>query len=44
MLLLELYFMRTGMFALALGLLCLGLLPVLPSVGWLLLLLFGAIF
>ena len=36
--------MRTGMFALALGLLCLGLLPVLPSVGWLLLLLFGAIF
>lgn len=30
--------MRTGMFALALGLLCLGVLPVLPSVGWLLLL------
>ncbi len=30
--------MRTGMFALALGLLCLGFLPVLPSVGWLLLL------
>ena len=28
--------MRTGMFALALGLLCLGFLPVLPSVGWLL--------
>lgn len=27
--------MRTGMFALALGLLCLGFLPVLPSVGWL---------
>ena len=34
--LLELYLMRTGMFALALGLLCLGLLPALPSVGWLL--------
>lgn len=34
--LLELYLMRTGMFALALGLLCLGFLPVLPSVGWLL--------
>ena len=33
--LLELYLMRTGMFALALGLLCLGFLPVLPSVGWL---------
>ncbi|MBO9549842.1 DNA internalization-related competence protein ComEC/Rec2 [Pseudomonas sp.] len=31
--------MRTGMFALALGLLSLGFLPVLPSVGWLLLLL-----
>ncbi|POG06318.1 DNA internalization-related competence protein ComEC/Rec2 [Pseudomonas putida] len=30
--------MRTGMFALALGLLCLGFLPALPSVGWLLLL------
>ncbi|WEK29691.1 MAG: DNA internalization-related competence protein ComEC/Rec2 [Candidatus Pseudomonas phytovorans] len=30
--------MRTGMFALALGLLCLGFLPTLPSVGWLLLL------
>ena len=28
--------MRTGMFALALGLLCLGFLPLLPSVGWLL--------
>ncbi|CAI3797396.1 hypothetical protein DBADOPDK_01757 [Pseudomonas sp. MM223] len=28
--------MRTGMFALALGLLCLGFLPALPSVGWLL--------
>ncbi|WP_313203191.1 DNA internalization-related competence protein ComEC/Rec2 [Pseudomonas sp.] len=28
--------MRTGMFALALGLLCLSLLPALPSVGWLL--------
>ncbi|OUM26967.1 DNA internalization-related competence protein ComEC/Rec2 [Pseudomonas putida] len=28
--------MRTGMFALALGLLCLGFFPVLPSVGWLL--------
>ncbi|KAF4558974.1 DNA internalization-related competence protein ComEC/Rec2 [Pseudomonas sp. CES] len=36
--LLELYFMRTGMFALALGLLCLGFLPALPSVGWLVLL------
>ncbi|ATP43897.1 DNA internalization-related competence protein ComEC/Rec2 [Pseudomonas putida] len=33
--------MRTGMFALALGLLSLGFLPVLPSVGWLLLLLVG---
>jgi competence protein ComEC len=33
--LLELYLMRTGMFALALGLLCLGFLPALPSVGWL---------
>ncbi|MFJ4343938.1 DNA internalization-related competence protein ComEC/Rec2 [Pseudomonas sp. NPDC089401] len=31
--------MRTGMFALALGLLCLGVLPELPSVGWLALLL-----
>ncbi|HDS1735557.1 DNA internalization-related competence protein ComEC/Rec2 [Pseudomonas sp. BP8] len=31
--------MRTGMLALVLGLLCLGFLPVLPSVGWLLLLL-----
>lgn len=31
--------MRTGMLALALGLLCLGLLPALPSVGWLCLLL-----
>ncbi len=30
--------MRTGMFALALGLLCLGFLPALPSVGWLLVL------
>lgn len=28
--------MRTGMLALALGLLCLSVLPVLPSVGWLL--------
>ena len=37
--LLELYLMRTGMLALALGLLCPGLLPVLPSVGWLWLLL-----
>ncbi|HDS1769031.1 DNA internalization-related competence protein ComEC/Rec2 [Pseudomonas putida] len=27
--------MRTGMFALALGLVCLGFLPALPSVGWL---------
>lgn len=35
--------MRTGMFALALGLLCLGFLPVLPSVGWLLLLLVGGV-
>ncbi|MFK0312738.1 DNA internalization-related competence protein ComEC/Rec2 [Pseudomonas sp. NPDC090233] len=35
--------MRTGMFALALGLLCLGLLPLLPSVGWLLLLLVGGL-
>nr|WP_225776862.1 DNA internalization-related competence protein ComEC/Rec2 [Pseudomonas sp. Marseille-Q3773] len=34
--------MRTGMFALALGLLCLGFLPVLPSVGWLVLLALGA--
>ncbi|WP_415842655.1 DNA internalization-related competence protein ComEC/Rec2, partial [Pseudomonas reidholzensis] len=31
--------MRTGMLALALGLLCLGFLPALPSVGWLLVLL-----
>ena len=30
--------MRTGMFALALGLLALRLLPVLPPVGWLLVL------
>ena len=35
--------MRTGMFALALGLLSLGFLPVLPSVGWLLLLLVGGV-
>ncbi|MHC6224696.1 DNA internalization-related competence protein ComEC/Rec2 [Pseudomonas sp. X10] len=35
--------MRTGMFALALGLLCLGLLPALPSVGWLCLLFFFAL-
>ncbi|WP_085675532.1 MULTISPECIES: DNA internalization-related competence protein ComEC/Rec2 [unclassified Pseudomonas] len=35
--------MRTGMFALALGLLCLGVLPVLPSVGWLLLLVLGGV-
>jgi len=35
--------MRTGMFALALGLLCLGFLPLLPSVGWLLLLLVGGL-
>ncbi|MFJ4155402.1 DNA internalization-related competence protein ComEC/Rec2 [Pseudomonas sp. NPDC089752] len=35
--------MRTGMFALALGLLCLGLLPQVPSVGWLLLLLVGGL-
>ena len=41
--LLELYLMRTGMFALALGLLSLGFLPVLPSVGWLLVLLLGAV-
>ena len=41
--LLGLYLMRTGMFALALGLLCLGFLPVLPSVGWLLVLLLGAV-
>ncbi|WP_060485501.1 DNA internalization-related competence protein ComEC/Rec2 [Pseudomonas sp. NBRC 111123] len=33
--------MRTGMFALALGLLSLGFLPFLPSVGWLLLLVLG---
>lgn len=32
--LLGLYFMRTGMLALALGLLSLGVLPALPSVGW----------
>ncbi|MPT00002.1 MAG: DNA internalization-related competence protein ComEC/Rec2 [Pseudomonas sp.] len=31
--------MRKGMLALAIGLLCLGFLPALPSVGWLLLLL-----
>lgn len=41
-LLLELYLMRTGMFALALGLLCLGFFPALPSVGWLVLLAVGA--
>lgn len=41
--LLGLYLMRTGMFALALGLLCLGFLPMLPSVGWLLLLSLGAV-
>ena len=35
--------MRTGMLALALGLLCLGLLPALPSVGWLWLLLCGGL-
>ncbi|GAB1618861.1 DNA internalization-related competence protein ComEC/Rec2 [Pseudomonas sp. NGC7] len=35
--------MRTGMFALALGLLCLGFLPILPSVGWLLLLFVGGV-
>ncbi|MFJ2981814.1 MULTISPECIES: DNA internalization-related competence protein ComEC/Rec2 [unclassified Pseudomonas] len=35
--------MRTGMFALALGLLCLGFFPSLPSVGWLLLLLVGGL-
>ena len=35
--------MRTGMLALALGLLCLGILPVLPSVGWLLLLFIGGV-
>ena len=35
--------MRTGMFALALGLLCLGFLPALPSVGWLVLLAGGAV-
>ncbi|WP_200626974.1 DNA internalization-related competence protein ComEC/Rec2 [Pseudomonas sp. LAM2023] len=34
--------MRTGMFALALGLLCLGFFPALPSVGWLVLLAVGA--
>ena len=32
--------MRTGMFALALGMLCLGVLPALPSVGWLCLMVF----
>ncbi|HKS11432.1 MAG TPA: DNA internalization-related competence protein ComEC/Rec2 [Pseudomonas sp.] len=32
--------MRTGMFALALGMLCLGFLPALPSVGWLCLMVF----
>ncbi|AYN12035.1 DNA internalization-related competence protein ComEC/Rec2 [Pseudomonas putida] len=39
--------MRTGMFALALGLLCLGFLPALPSVGWLITLAacaFGSLF
>ncbi|RCL25651.1 DNA internalization-related competence protein ComEC/Rec2 [Pseudomonas sp. AFG_SD02_1510_Pfu_092] len=36
--------MRTGMLALALGLLCLGFLPVLPSVGWLLVLFACAVF
>lgn len=35
--------MRTGMFALALGLLCLGVLPELPSVGWLWLLFGGGL-
>ena len=35
--------MRTGMFALALGLLCLGFLPALPSVGWLSLLLLAGL-
>ena len=35
--------MRTGMFALALGMLCLGLLPALPSVGWLCLLFFSGL-
>lgn len=35
--------MRTGMLALALGLLSLGLVPQLPSVGWLLLLAAGAV-
>jgi len=35
--------MRTGMFALALGLLSLGFLPLLPSVGWLSLLLVGGV-
>ncbi|WP_449431767.1 DNA internalization-related competence protein ComEC/Rec2 [Pseudomonas putida] len=35
--------MRTGMFALALGLLCLGFIPQLPSVGWLVLLAAGAL-
>lgn len=35
--------MRTGMSALALGLLSLGLLPVLPSVGWLFLLFLSAL-
>lgn len=35
--------MRTGMFALALGLLGLGLLPELPSVGWLCLMLLSGI-
>ncbi|WDY56600.1 DNA internalization-related competence protein ComEC/Rec2 [Pseudomonas sp. PSKL.D1] len=35
--------MRTGMLALALGLLSLGLLPSLPSVGWLTLLLAGGL-
>ncbi|WP_313731789.1 DUF4131 domain-containing protein, partial [Pseudomonas sp.] len=35
--------MRTGMSALALGLLCLGFLPALPSPGWLLLLVVGGL-
>nr|WP_314878179.1 DNA internalization-related competence protein ComEC/Rec2 [uncultured Pseudomonas sp.] len=35
--------MRTGMLALALGLLCLGFLPVLPTVGWLIVMLFAAL-
>lgn len=35
--------MRTGMLALALGLLCLGFLPVLPTVGWLVVMLLAAL-